>query len=324
MKGLRSFGIALAVLAILGLTGACETGVSHASPGLTHDASIRTKPAEQKHAAVRYWTRARMRSAKPRDPVIASADTTTRVVRSPERAGESGTRAPHLPEPLSARAVDADDSSYPGIVTGKIFAKNRNGHYFCSATIVNARSNNLIFTAAHCVRSQSGGWAKRLVFIPAFRRGEWPFGKWQGRTFYVPRNWSRLTHDYAAVALSRRNGQHIERKVGAAAGFAYGQARDQLFQAFGYPVNFHNGRQMVLCESWTRRLHYRAGSPAPTGIDCNMKGGSSGGGWLIDEGDYLNSVTSYSLKGRPGILYGPYFNKGAWDLFRWAERREAR
>ena len=41
-------------------------------------------------------------------------------------------------------------------------------------------------------------------------------------------------------------------------------------------------------------------------INCNMAGGSSGGGWVIDE-EFTNSVVSYGYSDQRERLYGPYF-----------------
>ena len=42
------------------------------------------------------------------------------------------------------------------------------------------------------------------------------------------------------------------------------------------------------------------GGPAPIGIECVMRSGSSGGGWLIDDDRYLASVMSYFYTGGTG------------------------
>ena len=58
--------------------------------------------------------------------------------------------------------------------------------------------------------------------------------------------------------------------------------------------------------------------PAPFGIKCRMRSGSSGGGWLRN--NHLASVTSYGYDNDPNTLYGPYFTNRAKKFLEWVER----
>ena len=194
-------------------------------------------------------------------------------------------------EPYGTYEV-ADRLAYPNVTTGKIFARDRGGSYTCSGTVVNSRSNNILFTAAHCVRTKRWGWARRLIFIPAYDEGAAPRGRWDWKTLYVPPQWTSSRFDYAAVKLQRRGGRNIEARTGST-GFAWNQAYSQDYRALGYPGNYFNGRRMMGCFSPLARTDSSMGSPATNGIDCLMGGGSSGGGWLIDNDQYLASVMSY-------------------------------
>ena len=183
--------------------------------------------------------------------------------------------------------------------------------------MVNSSTGKVIFTAAHCVRTKRWGWAQKLTFIPAYDRGEKPFGKWEYRKLYVPGGWSHLRYDYAAVSLERRGGKTIEQKVGGA-GLKWNYNPDKEYRAFGFPVNYFNGERMMGCSSHLKRVDGN-NDPAPVGIRCRMASGSSGGGWLIDHG-YLGSVTSYGYDNDPSTLYGPYFTKRAKKFLNWVDR----
>ena len=54
--------------------------------------------------------------------------------------------------------------------------------------------------------------------------------------------------------------------------------------------------------------------PATTAIDCDMTGGSSGGGWIV--APTLLSVTSYGYELELDSLYGPYMSTAAKSLYR--------
>ncbi|MDQ3760047.1 MAG: hypothetical protein M3331_08915, partial [Actinomycetota bacterium] len=50
-------------------------------------------------------------------------------------------------------------------------------------------------------------------------------------------------------------------------------------------------------------------------INCDMTGGSSGGGWVID-GRFVNSVVSYGYALDYTHLYGPYFGTEVKKLYK--------
>ena len=242
--------------------------------------------------------------------------------------GEPGSRPPHILESAAQlrRGIEpygtyevADRLAYPNVTTGKIFARDRGGSYTCSGTVVNSRSNNILFTAAHCVRTKRWGWARRLIFIPAYDEGAAPRGRWDWKTLYVPPQWTSSRFDYAAVKLQRRGGRNIEARTGPT-GFTWNEPYAQDYRALGYPGNYFNGRRMMGCFSPLARIDWSMGSPAPIGIECLMGGGSSGGGWLIDNDEYLASVMSYGYASQPELGYGPRFTTRAIKLLRWAER----
>ena len=65
--------------------------------------------------------------------------------------------------------------------------------YTCSATVVHSRNLDEILTAGHCVHTSEFGWARKLLFIPAYNRGDEPFEA--GRQRHPPRGtalWRRV------------------------------------------------------------------------------------------------------------------------------------
>ena len=49
------------------------------------------------------------------------------------------------------------------------------------------------------------------------------------------------------------------------------------------------------------------------GIDCDMTGGSSGGGWIAGGG--VASVNSYGYSTLPNVMFGPYQGSVAQSLY---------
>lgn len=298
----------LTIIAVL-LALACGPSLAAAAPSATHQAEGGTG----------YWTSARIAAAEPRDISVDPGAIVPGL--SPLPSGAAGERSPS-PTPSGfgggpGTTVIDDPTAYPAVTTGKVVARDSGGGYSCSATVVTSKSKSVLFTAAHCVRTKQFGWAKRFTFIPAYDEGNAPYGRWSAKVFYLPKDWERVRYDYAAVVLAKRNGKKIEDEVGAA-GFTWNGSTSGDFRAFGYPGNIQDGERMIGCLS--EIVDRDGGNPAPVGIECEMEGGASGGGWLNDE-DQLASVTSYGYVNRPGLLYGPYLTSRAIKLLRKAEKR---
>ena len=58
-----------------------------------------------------------------------------------------------------------------------------------------------------------------------------------------------------------------------------------------------------------------SGTPQPMGIQCNMTGGSSGGGWVVPTDGRVYSVNSYGYSNLRNVMFGPYQGNIAQQLF---------
>ncbi len=101
--------------------------------------------------------------------------------------------------------------------------------------------------------------------------------------------------------------------VGGGAAIATDLSRHQKFQSFGYPGKT---RFMKTCASaYIGDDLFSTALPGPPtlGIHCHWPPGSSGGGWLIDDGTQIDGVSTYfHLDGnlahsRRAPTYSPYF-----------------
>ncbi|MDQ3758818.1 MAG: hypothetical protein M3331_02590, partial [Actinomycetota bacterium] len=268
-------------------------------------------PAKQNPAEVRaYWTPGRMLEAVP---VAGPAAGLAAEVR-PENGAEPGkplaiepTAADSSiddPERLDSAEQVPDNTSYPTRTHGKVFFTIPNqGDFVCSGTVVRSRSKQLAWTAGHCVYDDiSGRFATNWTFVPGYQDGERPFGEWPARQLATTGPWKRsgnLSYDVGAAKLAKRNGKPIQKVVGAR-GIAFNQPREQGFRAFGYPaepnpltLQLFTGQRLYACDSPRTDDDDPPGSgPDTLEINCDMTGGSSGGGWVID-GRFVNSVVSY-------------------------------
>jgi Trypsin len=276
-----------------------------AAPGISAAAGEVVARAHGSAAATaRYWTAERMAKARPLAVVRRGSQTTLK-------------RGPVAP-PFDSFQVP-DPTAPPLPTHGKVFGILRGfGGFECSATVVNSAARSVVMTAGHCVSEpRTGTIATRLVFIPAYRDGERPFGRWVVTSSRTTRQWLKdenYDFDYATLTLAPSGGALIEDVVGGRP-LVTDTPREQVYNAYGYPANFADAQLMWTCHGPYAGDDPRPipGGPAPIGMGCDMKEGASGGGWVNDLGQ-LVSVTSFGYPRRKGFLYGPYLTAKAARL----------
>ncbi|MDX6584296.1 MAG: hypothetical protein QOI10_3480 [Solirubrobacterales bacterium] len=288
----------------------------------------------QRPAAVRaYWTRARMQAARPADlELTGSGD----LVRAPAAAR---TRAAAEQAPRAAVDASAGSEGFPARVHGKVFftitGGSQPGDYVCSGTVVTSNSHTLAWTAGHCVDDPEfgGGFAVNWTFVPGYRNAEEPFGEWAATDLLTTAAWrdqADIRQDFGAARLARNGaGQGIEDAIGARR-IDFRLSRTQQYAAFGYPAEpsifnpTFDGQRLYTCDSAVTGVDSPPGDgPETVQIDCDMTGGSSGGGWVNADGA-VNGLTSYGYGLDFQHLYGPYFGSDAQDFYRRASGKPIR
>jgi len=279
-----------------------------------------------------YWTDQRMANAKPAKVVLPGDPVA-------QEAGASGPSTRAGPIPYSSYELP-NTTGFPERVHGKVFfTKPGIGRFVCSGTVVNGTNDSTVITAGHCVFGGSGFWTN-WVFVPGYRQlngvGDAPFGTWTATTLLAPSGWTSTAvnpdppapnykFDYAAAVIDRNSaGLELEDVVGAR-GIAFNQSPDQHFISHGYPAGApFDGYKLWVCESdfGGFDLNLLGTGPATMAIGCDMTGGSSGGGWVIEDGSgngFVNSVNSYKYQLEPEVMFGPYFDSGTQAMFNTAQ-----
>ncbi len=285
--------VALAIALATALTGGPAASAAANGLGVT-----------QSPGAIRaYWTPERMRHALPGALLAPGGGPATAASTSAKRGSLHD--AVVNPKRRGVRTA------------GKVFFSQGLFDYECSGTVVRAPSRSLVLSAGHCAYADGvgGGYGKNWIFVPAYRSGRAPFGRWTTRPggLVAPSEWvdSALTggdsrYDVSAATLAPLRGERLQDVVGARTP-RFNAARGEDYDAIGYPAEDpFDGQDEFRCRSPLTASDPRAGSPATLGIACDMTGGSSGGGWIVAR-KYIESVTSYGYNNDPYTLYGPYF-----------------
>jgi len=285
-----------------------------AAPRLHPNAAVTSAARERAEATrvLRYWTPARMRSARPLDLAI-------------DGRGRTRLRAPAPPADATASFVPVPTPELlPFSASGRIFVRQGRLRGFCSGTAINSPTRQLVLTAGHCVNSgpsfrgpslsRPGIWSSFLEFVPAFSGGVAPFGAFVARRskVYAPAQWVKYGNpDFdlgAFLTLPNPEGVNVADAVGGGATIVADVSRRQLFQSFGYPGETTH---MQTCNSpyiGDDTLSYPLPGPPTMAIRCHWAPGASGGGWMIGDGTQINGITTYLHLGNRSRSFGPYFS----------------
>jgi hypothetical protein len=293
----------------------------------TAAAGVQMKGPAAKEAA-RFWTPARMRAAKPLEVGREPGGSNGRPV-------EGGRGEPRRIAPLAARAgefgedfVEVPDPTAPGFaVHGVIFVDlGFFGYGRCSGTAVRSPNRSVVITAAHCIHSGSrfGRWYRsQAAFVPAYRFGQRPFGIFPVRWVDTTKEWrdsGSENFDVGAIVVGRNEaGKTLTETVGGA-GIAWGLKPRQTFDVHGYPAEPpFDGETQRLCAGTSFLGHdpnsFIVPGPLNLAVTCQLNGGASGGGWMIEGGETLNSVTDYGYFDEGSPAYGSYFGKEVARLY---------
>jgi V8-like Glu-specific endopeptidase len=209
---------------------------------------------------------------------------------APEAFGTSG--APFTSSRLVPNAATAAGNVYPNRINGKLFfTKPGVGNFVCSATV---QRPGIITTAGHCVHKGSGGssgFFTNFSFVPALRNGVGPFNTWPATFVVVTGTWASgggtvpNAADYAIIELAPRTCSGATRLIGNCIGFAgfqTGSFFNEHITSIGYPCNIDSCNIVHRVDS---EPHQNV-SPNNITIGSDMTGGSSGGGWYQNYGEY--------------------------------------
>jgi hypothetical protein len=252
----------------------------------------------------RYWTPARMRSARPLDLVVGAG----------VRVGAPAT----IEAAASFLAVSTPDLA-PYSFNGRIFIRRGSLAGYCSGTAINSPTRQLVLTAGHCVNSgrEGGGksvWSDYLQFVPAYDGGVAPFGAFIARrdTIRAPKQWTNHGNpDFDMGAFLTRpdsTGVNLADAVGGGATIVTDLSRHQTFQTFGYPGETRFMQHCISPYTGDDRLSNPFPGPPTLGIRCHWAPGASGGGWLIGDGTEINGVNTYLHLDNRSHTYSPYFS----------------
>jgi V8-like Glu-specific endopeptidase len=260
---------------------------------------------QDKKAVEEYWTAERMENAIP---------------ASKQRAAAPAPKAKKPPRG-NAQQIAPPYTSAPTRTNGKVFFTDGGLNYVCSGTALLSGNKSTVWTAGHCVHDGASNFHTNWAFVPAYADGQRPYGTWTARSLLTTSGWAGggdFSYDNGAAVVSTNGGSALTDVVGGR-NVAFNYPRSQQYAAHGYPAaSPFNGQRLWVCNSGLR-YNDTSANPATMGIDCDMTGGSSGGGWIAN--DAVASVNSYGYRTLPNVMFGPYQGSVAQSLYTQAASR---
>jgi V8-like Glu-specific endopeptidase len=251
-----------------------------------------------------YWTAERMREAVP-----ASRDDRAASPKGAKGATTSGATSLEVATP------------YPP-AHGKVFFTDAGVNYVCSGTAIASVNESVVWTAGHCVNEGPGAFVTNFMFVPAYRDGAAPYGRFAASQLQTTSGWQgsgEFGVDLgAAVVGVNESGVSLNDAIVGERSLVFDATRNQPYKLYGYPAaKRFTGQRLRLCDTaWSR--DDTSTTPDTMGVACDMTGGSSGGAW-VTSGGAVASVISYGYSSLRNVLFGPHQESAAKQLFAAAE-----
>jgi V8-like Glu-specific endopeptidase len=302
--GMRTRLLAVAGTAALMLTaataGAASASTASASTGAGSSVTY-TYSSAQQSAAASYWTASAMSQASG----VTSASVKSAAVPTPPAS---------IPNPTYFNGVRT---------VGALFFTTGGGQdHFCTASVVNSLTLDLVLTAAHCVAYGDDTFAQDVVYVPGWHNGVSPHGAWPVQNITVTSSWDQnqndVNADFAFLKVGPPAGTSRPIQLvtgGLTLGSYLGYNHDNI-SVIGYN---NTDSQPIICD--TNSVY--GDIPDQELFYCNnYNDGTSGGPWIIGlnpatgSGIVFGDIGGYDQGGDyPYYSYSSYYNATIDELY---------
>jgi V8-like Glu-specific endopeptidase len=203
---------------------------------------------------------------------------------------------------------------------GALFTTTASGKlasHFCSASVVDSPSGNLILTAAHCMAESHPG---SVVFVPGYADGKAPFGVWTVTKIIEDQHWQSSSDpddDFAFLVVGRAGSNATVQELVGAEAVGIGEPANQRVTVTGYPSALNTA---ITCANTAVAF-----SATQLQFDCaGFADGTSGGPFLTDavgtgQGVVVGVIGGYEQGGATSsVSYAARFGPSMASLYRLA------
>lgn len=229
----------------------------------------------------------------------------------------SPTKALTVSSPLAGAAFGGTPA------VGVLFATTNGGNatnHYCSASVVDSPTKDIIVTAAHCVTGANQHADSAIGFAPDYHDGKTPYGVWTASQVTVDSMWaassSNIDDDVAFLVVTKPGSDQKIQDVTGAERLGTGRpSGSQVVRVIGYP---DAGSEPISCQNTTGEF-----SPHQMEFDCGAyTSGTSGGPFLTDidattgTGTVVGVIGGYEQGGNlPEVSYSIIFSATTRTLY---------
>lgn len=208
---------------------------------------------------------------------------------------------------------------FNGVPTvGALFFTTGTQAHFCTASVVDSATFDLVLTAAHCVYGSSGS-AANVAYVPEWHQGVSPYGAWTVRTITVAAGWEQSQDpdlDFAFLTVAPPAGTRKPIQL------VTGGLRLGVNPGYAHPITVigYNNTDSQPIKCVTSSFRFEA-----TQIEFYGNGfwdGTSGGPWITHfnpaagRGTVIGEIGGYEQGGDyPWASYSPYYSWAILRLF---------
>jgi len=131
---------------------------------------------------------------------------------------------------------------------GALFTINGSGqleNHFCTASVVDSPSGDLLVTAAHCMRDKT---PNQIAFVPDYAEGRHPFGVWRVTRIIMDQDWMSTgdaDDDFAFLVVHQHGKVPLQRLTGGEV-IGVGVPAGKTVEVAGYPNDLN---QLISCQN---------------------------------------------------------------------------
>lgn len=219
------------------------------------------------------------------------------------------------PSPTPSASLSA--TPFDGMPTvGALFQTDSNGKlqsHFCTATVVDSPTKNMVITAAHCIGGGSRSGDLGIAFAPGYHDGKFPYGVWQATRFSADSDWASSSdpdHDVGFLQVSPADGSSRKlQDVTGAVELSVGRPISGTVRVIGYP---DSTERPITCQN-----QITSHSSRQMEFDCpGYENGTSGGPFVATDGSVIGVIGGYQEGGlQPDVSYSATFGSDVRTLY---------
>jgi V8-like Glu-specific endopeptidase len=227
----------------------------------------------------------------------------------------SAAAPPGSPQRLAAGVGESGPSAGgPWPATGPLFSGSSDalGDHFCTASVIDAPTRDVVLTAAHCVAAGDGTPPRTgMSFVPGYHDQVAPFGVWTVDRAVVDPAWQDggdPAHDVAFLVVGQDGAEAPVEDLTGGYQLVTDPGPTNRVDAIGYPdfADAPSARSGVTSRMSATQLELDA---------FGLYDGTSGGPWLRDGSQVIAVTGGYEEGGEnPDVSYASYLDDSVTGL----------